>query len=91
MMCIVFPLYLVCVFPCIIRIIKKRDSKFCCDIVSLCAILFIVPVGRLSLPASLTMAAVCSVKMFFIAARIEEEESWISVYCETIVKCQVCK
>jgi len=63
MTCILFPLYLVCVFPCIIGFIKKRDAKYCCDIVSLFAIFFIISVGILTLPVAVMMAAVCSVKM----------------------------
>jgi len=32
------------------------------------------------------MAEVCSVKMFYIAARIGEEENWLSGYCGYIGK-----
>jgi len=63
MTCIFVLLNLVCVFPSTIRFINKGDGKFCFDIVSLCAIFFIVSVGRLTLPVSLKMAAVCSVKL----------------------------
>jgi len=84
---ILSPLYLVCDFPCKIRIIKKRDAKYCCDIVSLCAIFSIVPIDGLTLPVSMTMAAVCNVKLFYIVARMGEGESWLSVYCIDIGKC----
>jgi len=70
---------------------KEKRCKIFLDIDSLCAIFCIESVDRLTLPVSLTMAAVCSVKMFYIAGRMEEEESWLSVYCGTIGKCQVCK
>ena len=87
---ILSPLYLVCIFPCIIRNIKKRDAKYCCDTVSLCAIFFIVTEGGLTLPVSMTMSAVWSVKVFYIASWIGEEESYVSFYYGTLVKCQVC-
>ena len=88
---ILSPRYLVFVFSCIIRNIKKRDAKYCCDTARVCAIFSTVPIDGLTLPVSVTMSAVCSVKMFYVAARIREEESWLSVYCGTVGKCQVCK
>ena len=69
---------------------KEKRCKIFLETVSLCAIFSIVPVDGQTLPVSLTMSAVCSVKTFYIAARTGEEESYVSVYYGTVVKCQVC-
>ena len=66
---------------------NKNYKENCCYPVSLCEIFFVVSLNGLTLPVSVTMAAVCSVKMFYIAARMGEEESWLSGYCATIGKC----
>jgi len=59
------------------------NAKYCYDTVSLCAIFYIVSLNGLTLPVSMTVAAVCSVKLFYIAARVGEEESWLAGCCET--------
>jgi hypothetical protein len=62
-------------FPLYSTNYKKKNANYSCDIVSLCAIFFKVSLNGLTLPVSVTMAAVCSVKIFYIAARMGEAES----------------
>ena len=48
-------------------------------------------VDRLTLPVSVTLVAACNIRMFYVAERSGEEESWLLVYCVDIDKCDTVK
>jgi len=62
---------------------NKKNAKYCYDTVSVCAIFFRVSPNGLTLPVSVTMTAVFSVKTFYIGARMGRRKVAVSLlwYC----------